>query len=220
MRSTLTRSLAVVSLMALPALGGCVLGEMIAAPLANADRDATVEVKAEYKGLAGKSFAVVVMSDRAIGADYPELAPRLCNLISDRLAKNSGASHMLPPQAVMDYVLNNPRWVAMGYGDLAKALGVDRVVLVELIGYRLQDPGNQYVWAGQASAAVRVIEADTALADEAAYSKTIKVGYPDKDGYTPNDMSRMLVHSELTRRLSDRAAWLMYTHEEPKRLPY
>jgi len=46
------------------------------------------------------------------------------------------------------------------------------------------------------------------------------VKFPDKDGFTPQDMAEELVTTALSNRLIDRVSWLFYTHEEKNIITY
>ena len=178
-------------------------------------RSSTQEVKAEYDGLVDKTFAVVVMADRIIQSDQPEAVAKLTFDISERLRAESGAIGYIAAPAVLQFQFNNPRWVVMNYGELAKALNVQRLVVIDLNEYRLNEPGNKYLWAGVASGTISVIEADGPLPDEPIYRKQVKVRFPDKDGFGPADLPMAAVNTELARRFATRAAWALYTHQEP-----
>jgi hypothetical protein len=157
---------------------------------------------------------VVVTADRMIQADHPEVVAKLTIDIADQLAREAGASGFVPGMSVLEYQYNHPRWVTMPLGQLAKALEVERLVFIDLQEYRLNDPGNPYIWQGVASGLVGVVHADSALPDEFAFQKQIRVKFPDKSGMGPADLPRGAVNTTLVKRFVDRAAWLMYDHEE------
>ncbi|MGD9688743.1 MAG: hypothetical protein AB7K52_02720 [Phycisphaerales bacterium] len=210
------RAAAVALLLPLFAGAGCSLvGGLFGGMAESYKRSSTQTIQAEYDGLQGKSFAVVIQADRIIQADYPEVIAKLTIDIAEHLARESGASGYVPGAAVLDYQFNHPRWVTMTPSQLAKEFGVERIIYVELTEYRLNDPGNQYVWQGVAAALVAVAAADSTIPDEFTYQKQIRVKFPDDEGVSPTDMSRAVVNTALVRRLSDRVAWLMYEHEEP-----
>jgi hypothetical protein len=194
--------------------GGCFVGELAGGMIESHRRNSTKTVEAEYAGLSNKTFAVVVSADRMIQADYPEVIVKLSTDIAERLAKSANASGYVPGKSVMDYQFNHPRWVTMTHGELAKALGVQRLVHVDLVEYRLRDAGNQYLWQGVAAGTIGVVEADGTLPDEFAFQKPIRVRFPDHDGMGPGDFPQAAVNTELARRFVDRAAWLFYAHEE------
>ncbi|MBL0868955.1 MAG: hypothetical protein IBJ18_00065 [Phycisphaerales bacterium] len=195
-------------------LSGCNLVAPIGGVMENIKRDTPVEVLAEYEGLSGKSFAVVVLADRVIQAEYPEVVARLTIEIAERLKKETTATAYVPGKRMLQYQFDNPRWISMSAGDLGKALGVERLVYVELLDYRLNDPGNAYLWKGVARANVSVAEIDGSAPDDLRLRKPLAVRYPDDDGYGQQDMQRVLVNTELSRRMIDRVSWLFYKHEE------
>jgi hypothetical protein len=182
-------------------------------------RGSTHEIKAEYTGMEGKSFAVVVTADRIIEADHPGIVDRLCTKITERLS-NSGnvprAGGFVPSVQVLRYLYDNPAWPAHSLSDLGKDLGgVERLIYIELNEYRLHDPGNPYEWDGVATGRVTVVELDGISPDTFAFEKTITVKYPDKKGADVNQLGGSAVTSALSLRFIDRASWLFYNHQEP-----
>lgn len=206
------------------AAGGCqTIGAVFGGMAANNEKSSIKDVTPRYDGLRGKSFAVVVAADRVIQADYPSVVGDLTLTISRRLAdaKNDvGASGYVPGDKVLGYQYNNPRWVAMTPEELARGLGVQRLVFIDLQEYRLNDPGNQYLWAGVAAGTVRVVEADGKTPGVFIFQEPVRVQFPDKDGYGPGQLPAQAVSIELSRRFCDRAAWLFHQHEEPNSLKY
>lgn len=211
----LAAGLALGSALALTPAGCNIVGGLVGGMAESYKRSSTKTVEAEHTGLEGKSFAVVVTADRMIQADHPEVVAKLTIDIADQLAREAGASGYVPGMSVLQYQYNNPRWVTMPLGELAKALDVQRLVFVDLQEYRLNDPGNPYIWQGVAAALVGVVHADAALPDEFLFQKQLRVKYPDKGGMGPSDLPRAAVNTTLVKRLVDRASWLMYAHEEP-----
>jgi hypothetical protein len=201
--------------MILGTVGCSAVGGMIE----NYRRESNRTVQAEYVGLEGKSFAVVVSAQRAINAEYPELALTLAERMTGRFAdpKNAPrASGYVPAREVQAYQLRHPSWPAKSMADLASELGgVERVVLVEVNEFRLSEPGNQYEWQGSASATVSIAEVDGGSPEEFGFARTVTVAYPDKQGVTTADVPATLVMSALLQRLTDRLCWPMYRHEEP-----
>ena len=200
------------------ALGGCKVAGFAAVTYDNYQRSGTHRVAEEYKGLAAKSWAVVVIADRSIQAETPDLLPWMTRQICERLTKEQpkiGASGMAPAERVLRYQYDHPTWAAMPYGELAKALTVDRLIIVEIIEYRLNEPGNQYLWSGLATGNVGVIESESATPDEFAFEKPISVRFPDGESFGPTDYDRQTVATRLGGRFIDRATWLFYSHDEP-----
>uniref|UniRef100_A0A0C1R7F5 Lipoprotein n=1 Tax=Tolypothrix bouteillei VB521301 TaxID=1479485 RepID=A0A0C1R7F5_9CYAN len=205
-------------------LGGCnIVGGLAGGMAASYERTGTRVVEAEYTRLAGEEWAVIVSADLGIQGEYPDLTLYLTAQVTKRLAENNqtiAAKGYVPADRLLTHLYDNPRWVTKPRGELAKSLGVTRLVWIEVLDYRLNDPGNQYLWAGEASGTVSVIEADSPAPDEAAYSKSIRVRFPDSKGITQAELTREAVMTALAQRFVDRASWLLYTHEEPNAIKY
>lgn len=201
--------------MAAVPLGGCWVGTMAGMMAESYKRTSDRPVEAEYRGLEGKTFAVVIAADRVIQADSPSLVPQLTNVISERLRAEAGASGYVPGPIVLQLQYQNPRWEAMTYSELAQEFGVDRLIYIDLYEFRLFERGNSYLWDGQMAGVVGMVEADGSFPDEFAFSREVSVAFPDKKGYGPEDFTDQQVASVLLSRFVDRATWLFYDHREP-----
>jgi hypothetical protein len=198
--------------------GGCAIAGFGGAMIESYRRSSTRTIDAEYRGLDGKQWAVVITTNRIIQADNPELVPYLTAKITQRLVENQdqiNASGFVPAENILAFMYENPRWVAMPRGELAQRLGVERLIFIEVLEYRLNDPGNQYLWSGLATGTLGVVEADSPLPDEFAFERSIRVAFPDKAGMGPTDFPAQVVATILTGRFIDRGTWPFYTHEEP-----
>jgi hypothetical protein len=203
---------------ALAMLQGCAGLGFIGAMSENYKRHSKRTIEAEYRGLEGKSWAVVVSASRGIQGEFPDVVPWLTHKAAERLVANQqevAAASYIPADTVLRFQYENPRWVAMPKGELARALGVQRLIFVELVEYRLTEPGNQYLWAGLATGMVEVYEADGPSPDEIVFQKPVRVGFPDQSGIGQTDMHASVVATALGMRFLDRATWLFYKHEEP-----
>ena len=200
---------------ALAANAGCEIVGIASVMAESYKRSSTRTVPAEYRGLEGKNFAVIVSSDRVIQSDNPNLLPRLGVAFAERLREHAGAAGYVPPDVMFAYLTANPRWAARPYSDIAEELGVERLIIVEVLEFRLHEPGNQYLWNGAASAIVGVVEADGPLPDEFIFRRQVRVKFPDSDGFGPLDYGATFVSMRLQTRLLDRVTWLFYDHQEP-----
>lgn len=171
--------------------------------------------KASYTGLADKNFAVLVSADRMIQANYPEVVPQMATGISSRLAEHVKAAGYVPGERMLSYQYNNPAWSSKSYGEIAAELGVDRLVIVDIQEFRLNDPGNRYIWDGVAAATVGVVEADGPFPDDLIHEHFVHVTFPDTGGYGPEDYSRVEMLSVLKSRFVNRATWPFYDAEVP-----
>lgn len=194
---------------------GCQLVGLASVMAESYKRTGTHEVKALYTGLEGKSFAVIVVADRALMSEHPRLQSEVTTIVSERLRVEAGAAGYVPPQTVLTFQTEQPRWKAMSPSDLAEELGVQRLVFVEITDFRLREAGNAYIWNGLATAQVGVLEADGAIDDEFVYRKSVQVRFPDRDGFGPDDYSADHVMMRLRTRMCDRIVWLFHDHQEP-----
>jgi hypothetical protein len=200
------------------AMSGCVLAAAAGGMAESYKRSSTHAVAGEYDGLTGKTFGVIVTGDRVLQGQYPTLFPRLMGRMIERLidpANNVGASGVVPPIAMIEFQLTNPDWVAWSYPRLAEHLGIERIIVIEVLDYRLNEPGNAYLWDGLAAARIGVVEADGSTPTEFAFTKTVQVPYPTEKGMGPADINEQQVQAGLEQRLIDRASWLFYEHQEP-----
>ncbi len=204
-------------------LGGC---QLVGGMAASYQETASHTVNATYRGLEGKSFAVLVSADRTIQGEHPGLVEFVATKMVERLSPASNvprAGGFVTAADSVSYMARTPGWAAKPMLELGKDLGgVERLILVEIGEYRLTEPGNIYEWNGAAAANVSVFELDAgeAKSEMAALDRTITVTFPDKKSMTPADISQQVVTSALAGRIIDRASWLFYDHEEKIKMPY
>lgn len=200
----------------LGALAGC---QLVGGAIENYKKDSTHEVKAEYRGLEGRSFAVVVAADRSIQSDHPSLVDYMTAKVTERLSSGTitpVAGGYVPAADVLRYLYDNPAWTTRPMAEVARGLGgVDRIVFIELTEYQLREPGNTYEWDGVASGTLAVLELDSPTPEQFAFQKSLSVRFPDGKGYGPDQLSASTVMTELARRFVDRATWPLYDHPEP-----
>ncbi len=203
-------------LLTIATLPGCALAGAMAESY---QRTSTKPVLAEYTGLEGKSFAVVVSADRGIQAEHQQLVEYLASRLTERLSGPANvptAGGFVPTQQVTQYQYRTPTWAAKPMDEVGKDLGgVQRIVLLELTEYRLNEPGNQYEWLGSATFSTTVFEVDGASPDEVAFTKIQTVDFPDQKGVAADTVDRRVITTALANRVVDRSSWLFYKHEEP-----
>lgn len=221
-RRSIRRSIApIAAAIALIPLGVALSGCQALGFAANAAYEAgSKKVYAEYEGLVGQDYAVIVNMDQSLRATEPRLATVLTNAITRQLgAPQVGATGAVPGPKVLEFMYENPAWPAWSYQRVAAEFTVSRLIVIDLYEYRLYEPGNRYLWNGRAAARVGVFESDMGL-EEFVYTKDIQVHYPDDTGVTTRELSKGNVESNLQARLVSRIAWLMFDHEEPNIITY
>ncbi|PCI10910.1 hypothetical protein COB72_01960 [bacterium] len=201
-------------------LSGCIIGAAVGGMMESAHRTGKHEVELEYPGIEAHSFTIVVSANRLIEANNPGISARLTERINNRLIQNANPSFAIPSQDLLSVLYNYPQWIAMPRGEVAEMLEVERLIVFELIEYSLHEPGNQYIWDGSAAGIVTVYESDSGFPDDPVFEKTIRIKFPDSRGFMRNDIPEAAVTTELANRLTNRIAWLFYTHEESNILPY
>lgn len=209
-----------ISVLALLSIPGCIIGAAIGGMAESYKRTGTSEIEAEYLGLEGHSFTVVVSADRLIEGNNPGISARINQRVNDRLIQNANASFAIPSADLLTVLYNTPQWPAMPRGEVASMLGVERLIVVEIIEYRLNEPGNKYVWDGSASCMVSVFESDSGFPDDPVFEKAIRVAFPDSSGLMRTEIPEAAVNTELANRITNRISWLFYTHEESNVIPY
>jgi len=219
-RLSIASGLVACSLLVCTQLSGCIIGAAIGGMAESAHRTGKTEIEAEYSGIEGHSFTVVISADRFIESGNPGISVRVNQRINDRLIQNALPTFAIPSQDLLTVLYNTPQWTAMPRGEVAEMLGVERLVVVELIEYSLHEPGNQYIWDGSASAMVTVYESDSGFPDDPVFEKAVRVKFPDSTGFMRTDIPEAAVTTELSNRLVNRIAWLFYTHEESNIIPY
>lgn len=206
-------------------VSGCAIAALVGGMAESAHRAGSQEVYAEYEGLNGKSFAVVVAVDRSIESESPGLSARLTSRINTLIANAhaqlpQGASAAPRVDRLLQIMYNNPSWVAMPRSEVADMLGVERLIVVDLAVYRLHETGNAYVWNGAAAGTVSVYESDGPLPEDAAYERAISVTFPDGNGYMVTDVAFDVVNTELSNRFANRVAWKFFDHQEANEIKY
>ncbi len=217
------RLLCTILLLALPMLSGCAAAALVGVMADTYERTGSKTVPADYEGLRGKTFAVVIDADRVIHGNDARAVARLTNAITRKIAQAGavhGAAGFVPGPRVLELQYNQPRWAAWSLGRLADEFGVDVLIFVDLQEYRLGEPGNAYLWQGVVAGKVGVVEADGDSPDDFVYTKDVRVAYPDDTGVTTSEMSRAQVIANLEERFSNRVAWLFFQHDEPNMIEY
>jgi hypothetical protein len=156
-------------------LTGCAVAGWVAHAVHDPAKE---ESPPEYQGLLNKSIAVVVAADdTALGA-YPNAPLRIGQYVTQRLATEVTGVRAMAPAEVARYQRANPDWIATPYGEVARELKVDRLVVISLAEYRTHEFGNREVWQGILSARVGVIEADANDPSNFKYLKNVAVQFP------------------------------------------
>jgi hypothetical protein len=194
-------------------LGGC---NLVSAVAQNAEYEKQIEVLAQYDGLENKTVAILVDVDPATLYEHPSVAGTIAVGVWNMLRTNVPSARFLPQTAVLDWQYRTPQWSGMPYGELAKELNVDRLIVIDLYEYRLHPPGNSWEWEGLAAANIGIVERDGLDPDTFAATFDSSAKYPDQPGYGKESLRQNLVETVLINKFINKTAWLFYKHIEQK----
>lgn len=197
-------------------LAGCQIAHLAGAMMQAEEYQKLVDTPARYSGLENKTVAVLVNTDLATLYEYPDVAAQIAGGVSGRLAREVEGIRVLNPQHVLNWQYRTPQWNALPYGEMAEQLNVDRIVFIDLLEFRLNPPGNRYLWEGVAVGRVSVIERDGIDPDVFADTFDITATFPKLTSVSRDDTTAMQVQTGLLAEFIKYTAWLFHQHLEPK----
>ena len=69
-------------------------------------------------------------------------------MVGNALQQNVEGVSVLSPEHSLAWQYRTSNWSLLPYGDIAKSLGVTRLIIIDIYEYRLNPPGNRYEWEG------------------------------------------------------------------------
>ncbi len=91
-------------------------------------------VDAQYKGLDGKSVALVLYADQATTNEYPAAREELAAFISSKLREKIPTCKLLDYREVTIWQDDTMNWFGLTEKQIGKHFAVDRVLYIELLG--------------------------------------------------------------------------------------
>lgn len=212
------RTLALVAIMGLLplVLSGCLFAKGVGGMAESASRFSEVEIDARYRGLENQRVAVLVSAPYEIQYEHVAAVPSITDLISIGIAGGVPGAEVVPTRLALAYQANNVYWEQMDYGDIARDFGVSRLVLVDLVEYRLVAPGNSYVWDGYAAAEIDVIEIVDGREYRYGFSDRVIGRFPPVRGVGRDQEPQAAIEQGLQIEFSRRALWLFRDHTRTK----
>ena len=209
-RSRLARRWATAGLLAAAAAApGCEVAGLGAHVVAGGER--TVRVKAAYDGLAERSAAVLVSVPETARGRHPDAPDRIAARVTRRLRENVPGIEALSAERTARFRRENPYWMVQPPRRLLDRLGVERLVIVDLLTYRLHEKGNRHVWLGRAVARVSVAEAESSAAG-AAFETTVRARFPPDTSVGLVDADPSRIRAGLHELFGRRVAQLFHDH--------
>ena len=196
-------------------LPGCIT-DLIGGVSQNIEYQRKKEVLAEYNGLEDRTVAVLVMADLSTLYEFPDLTAKITSGLTSRIGRDVPGAQMMMPEAIIAWQYRTPQWEAMPFGDLAEALGVDRVVYVDIYEYRLNPPGNYWLWEGVCGASIGIIERDGIDPDSFVKTFNVAVEYPTITGVSRENASAVQIETGVLAEFIKKSAWKFHDHIEPK----
>lgn len=198
------------------AMSGCEAGMLIGGMMQNYEYQKLIQVLPQYSDLENRTVAVIVDADLATLYEFPELVTDVADGVSARIQRDVPGARVIHPRAVLAWQYSTPQWNALPYSELAEALDVERVVIVDIFEFRLNPPGNRWEWEGVCAAHVGIVERDGFAPDSFAESFTIVGRYPSTRLLTREEADQRTVQFGLLSEFVKETAWLFHEHQRPK----
>jgi hypothetical protein len=195
---------------------GCIIPGIASAIGQKIEKDKMIEVLARYRGLENRTVAVLAHTDMTTGYENPMAVANIVANVASQIQRRVGGARVLDPRDTLSWAHQHPGWPAMPPGEVAKELDVERVVMIDIYEYRLNPPGNAWLWEGVAAANVTIIEMDGIDPDAPAEEFNVAVGFPEDEGISRDMATANDIELGLQKLFVDKVAWLFYDHIEPK----
>ena len=214
-RTSFTNSITLtLTLICAAMLGGCGVIPWMASGVGGGEK--TYSVEAQYRGLDNRSVAVMVSADEVTLFQQPNAPKTVARAITSLLAQHIPGIELTNPAQIAKYQVNNPYWTTLPYSQLIEKMGVDRLVLVDLVDYRTHEPGNAHVWRGVVTGNVLVIEADSPDPDNPAFFSTVRAEFPEDTTVGVVNADAQTIQLGMVSLFARRAGGLFYDHEVTK----
>jgi len=173
------------------------------------------KVKAKFKGLAGKTVAVVVYTDRRTQYEFPDLNLTLSSAIASRLDKNVSKIKVVPPARVVRYQDENIYWEEMDKTDFGKALGADYVLYVPVEEFGTRLPDSSYLYQGRATCEPAVYDVTKLPQNSRVYKgEKIRILYPEHEPAGALNENDRQIRVTTEAMFADKLSKLFYDHKE------
>lgn len=192
-------------------LAGCASVGWVAHGLGGGGR--RVKVEADYTELTNRRIAVLVEVDPYTLHQHRQAPLLIGREASAEIAEHVEGATLMHPNEVLAFQRENPYWSTGRYSDVFEKLDVDRLVIIDLLDYRLHEPGNMHIWQGLLSATVMVVEADGRDPDQASYSTSVRVEYPEDTSIGGVGADAETIQGALITRFGESVGRLFYDHE-------
>jgi hypothetical protein len=195
---------------------GCAAGKLIGGALQNEEYQKLVDTPPKYDRLQNKTIAVLVQADLATLYEHPDLVANITGGVSGRIQRHVPGAQVLDPKFVLNWQYRTPQWTALPFGELTQQLNVERIVHIDLLEYRLNPPGNRWLWEGVCVGRVGLVEREAIDPDVCAEMFDVSAKYPNITGVGRESAPERAIQDGLLYQFIERTAWLFHQHLEPK----
>lgn len=165
-------------------------------------------VPPEYEGLEGQRVAVVCVSDSAIygvGHEAELLARSTARMLGDRVKKIEIIRH----DEIDDWIDKND-WNELDYREVGKGVKADRVVAIDLAGFRLHE--SQTLYRGQASVTVKVL--DMTQGGKEVFRRTLPdIKFPANGVYHSTETTEEAFRRAFLQVISQQVSRFFFEHD-------
>ncbi|MDG2291927.1 MAG: hypothetical protein P8L37_04650 [Phycisphaerales bacterium] len=175
-----------------------------------------IEVLPQYEGLEHHSVAVIVDADLDILYQYPRLTESVSVGVGNLLNREVSGIQVMSPVYIREWQFSTPRWNSLPFSDMIKQLNVDRIVLIDIHTFRLNPPGNRWIWDGEATATIGIIEREGLDANEFTDAYSISSRFPVLKELDRDSATQEAIQTGLLADFIKHTAWIFYPHLEPK----
>jgi hypothetical protein len=199
--------------------GGCNVAAFVGYIFAPRD-DEPKTVQAKYKGLEGRSLAIVVFTDPSTQYEYPTAREHVAGAIATEFAKEEVHKEIknfrvVPVRNVLSYQERNLRWNELDKTQLAKNLGADSLLFVSLTEFTTREPHSTGMMRGIVTAEVTLYDArKPESASRVWKGDNVRVVYPDDSSPGVIGTEDRAIRQTIVSRLAQKIAWNFYKHQE------
>ncbi|MCC7145520.1 MAG: hypothetical protein IT443_03670 [Phycisphaeraceae bacterium] len=178
------------------------------------ERKKVYKVAAEYRGLEGHSVGVLVSANDVTLLYSPNAPELVAKQISADLQAHVTGIRLADPKQLAEFSERNPYWSVTPFRDLLARLQVERLIVIELVEYRLRDADNSFMWRGYSLANVSVAAADAEDVERPVYQTQVRAFFP-AGGRSPGmaNVEPQIMDTGLSRALAEQVGGLFYDHE-------
>ena len=171
------------------------------------------DYRAAYPGLQDQSVSVLVDVPPNLTRAYPGLADHLTRVTGAAIDAAVPAASVTGPASAADLEATLPNWASMPPRRLVQRLGTARLVVIDVSRYQLRASDAELLWRGEVEALVRVHEAESVDADNAAFAERVTAAFPSDSEFGVTGVTRPTVEAELASAFAKQIRQLFADHQ-------